>query len=162
MLEVGRITRPHGVKGDVVVVLTTDRTERVAPGSVLHSDDGPLTVHASRPHKSGHIVTFAEVPDRDRAEELRDTLLSAEPLTDDDVLWVHELIGAEVVDQTGAARGRVVRVVENPASDLLELDSGALVPAGFVTAHEAGERIDVDVPDGLFDLDEDDDDEADG
>lgn len=156
MLEVGRITRPHGVRGDVNVVLTTNRTERVAVGTVLHTDDGPLTVRSSRPHKSGYIVTFEECADRERAEALRGTVLLAEPIDDPDELWVHELIGAVVIDAEGVSRGRVVRVLDNPASDILELDSGALVPVQFVTAVDPGVRIDVDVPAGLFTLDEDD------
>jgi 16S rRNA processing protein RimM len=45
LLEVGRITKPHGIRGEVVVALTTDRTERVAPGAVLQTTTrGPLTV----------------------------------------------------------------------------------------------------------------------
>jgi 16S rRNA processing protein RimM len=154
MLEVGRITRPHGVRGDVNVLLTSNRTERVAKGAVLHTADGVLTVASSRPHKSGYIVTFAECGDRDTAEALRDTVLLAEPIEDPDELWVHELIGAMVVDGD-VERGRVVQVLDNPASDILELDSGALVPVQFVVSLVPGERIDVDVPDGLFTLDDD-------
>ena len=156
MLEVGRITRPHGVRGDVFVLLTSNRTERVERGSVLHTAAGSLTVGASRPHKTGFIVTFEECTDRDRAEVLRDTVVSADAIDDPDEVWVHDLIGAVVVDDRGVERGTVTRVVENPASDLLELDTGALVPVRFVTMVDAGVRIDVDVPPGLFSLDEDD------
>ncbi len=150
MLEVGRITRPHGVRGDVNVLLTTNRIERVAKGAVLHTADGQLTVRSSRPHKSGFIVTFAECTTRERAEELRDTVLRAEPIDDPDELWVHELIDAVVVDSEGVERGRVVQVLDNPASDILELDTGHLIPVQFVTEVDPGVRIDVDVPDGLF------------
>ena len=73
----------------------------------------------------------------------------AEPLEDPDALWVHELVGKQVVDQHGTARGEVTAVEANPASDLLVLDSGALVPLTFVTATSA-DTINVDVPDGLF------------
>ena len=155
MLEVGRITRPHGVRGEVNVVLTTNRTERVDVGAVLHTADGPLTVRSSRPHKTGYIVTFEECPDRDRAEALRGTVLRAEPIDDPDELWVHDLIGAVVVDEGGVERGRVVQVLDNPASDILELDTGALVPVQFVTSVDPGRRVDVDVPVGLFTLEED-------
>jgi len=161
MLEVGRITRPHGVRGDVNVLLTTNRIERVAKGAVLHTADGQLTVRSSRPHKSGFIVTFAECTTRERAEELRDTVLRAEPIDDPDELWVHELIDAVVVDSEGVERGRVVQVLDNPASDILELDTGHLIPVQFVTEVDPGVRIDVDVPDGLFAIaDADADDEA--
>ena len=155
MLEVGRIARPHGVRGDVNVLLTTNRTERVAKGAVLHTADGPLTVRSSRPHKTGYIVAFAECTDRERAEALRGTVLLGEAIDDPDELWVHDLIDAVVVDEGGVERGRVVQVLDNPASDILGLDTGALVPVRFVTAVDPGMRIDVDVPAGLFTLDGD-------
>jgi 16S rRNA processing protein RimM len=77
--------------------------------------------------------------------------LLAEPRVGGEGLWVHELIGCEVFDITGASHGTVVSVQANPASDLLVLDSGALVPLRFVTGAEAG-RLTVDVPAGLFEL----------
>ena len=154
MLEIGRITRPHGVRGEVNVLLTSNRTERLDPGSVLDSTNGPLEVRSSRPHKGGWLVQFVGVNHRDQAEALRNTVLSAEPIDDPDELWVHELIGATVIDQAGVAHGAVMRVLDNPASDLLELDAGSLVPARFIVSHIAGEEIRVDVPVGLFDLDE--------
>ncbi len=153
MLEVGRITRPHGVRGDVNVLLTTNRAERLAKGAVLSTPDGPLKVLSSRPHKNGFIVRFAGLDDRTSAEDLSGTILSAEPIDDPEELWVHELVGAMVVDQDNNQRGCVTRLLENPASDLMELDSGALVPVQFVVSHIANETIRVDVPDGLFDLD---------
>ncbi len=152
MLEVGRVTRPHGVRGDVVVSLTTNRTERLSTGAVLASEDRELVVRTARTHKDAWIVAFDGVGDRNAAEALSGTVLYAEPLDDPEELWVHELIGAEVIDQHKTRRGVVVRVVQNPASDLLELDSGALVPITFVTGLKPGERIAVDVPEGIFDL----------
>jgi len=149
VLEVGRITKPHGIRGEVIVELVTDRTERLAPGTTLETSRGPLVVTASSPHQTRWIVRFAGVDDREGAEALRGTVLSAEPLDDPDALWVHELIGATVVDGSGAEHGRVVSVVANPASDLLELDGGDLVPLRFVVDHRPG-RITVDVPDGLW------------
>ena len=56
-----------------------------------------------------------------------------------------------MVEVDGTTRGTCVSVVANPAADLLELDTGALVPVVFVTEHAAG-RIVIAPPDGLFDL----------
>src|SRR5277367_210204 len=97
MLEVGRIGRPHGLAGEVVVSLCTDRTNRLDPGSVLFCDDLPLVVEASRPHQGNHLVRFEGVTDRNGAESLRGRPLLAEPLDEPGVMWVHELVGAEVV-----------------------------------------------------------------
>jgi len=154
MLEVGRVTHPHGVRGEVNVLLISNRTERVAPGAVLTTPSGVgLEVRSARPHKNGFIVRFSGVDDRESAERLRNTVLSAEPIDDPDELWAHQLIGSVVIDQHGVARGQVTQLVENPASDLLELDSGALVPVQFIVSHVPGDTISVEVPEGLFDLD---------
>lgn len=151
-LEVGRVVKPHGLAGEVVVELWSDPARRLVPGSVLVADDGrPLEVAAARPHQGRHLVRFTRVADRDGAEALRGRVLTAEPIDDPDVLWVHQLVGARVVTTEGRALGRVTAVEANPASDLLVLDGGGLVPLRFVTAMVAGEEVTVDVPEGLVD-----------
>lgn len=153
MLLVGRVTKAHGLRGDVVVdLLSTEPEVRLAPGSVLSTASGPLTVESARPHQDRWIVQFEGVLSREAAEALRGAELLAEALEDPDALWVHELVGAEVVEADGTPRGRVVAVLANPADDLLELEGGALVPVGFVIESDADGRIVVEVPDGLFDL----------
>jgi 16S rRNA processing protein RimM len=153
LLEVGRITKPHGVRGDVLVLLTTELTSRLDPGSVLHTERGPLTVVSSSRHQDRWIVRFEGFSDRAQVESWRGVVLRAEAAeTDDaDVLWVHELVGATVVLGDGTSVGTVTEVESNPAADLLVLDSGALVPVVFVTDHTAG-RVTIDPPDGLLDL----------
>jgi 16S rRNA processing protein RimM len=151
VLEIGVVVRPHGLKGEVVVDLVSNRPElRLAPGSVLESDRGPLEVAASRPHQGRWIVVFAGVADRDEAEALRGTVLSAEPVDEEGALWVHELVGAEVVDTTGRRHGVVEAVEANPASDLLVLPGGRLVPLVFVVQRRPGVIV-VDPPAGLLD-----------
>ena len=151
LLEVGRIGRAHGVKGDVLVHLTTDREERVAIGSRLKAGERWLTVTAASRSNDRWRVHFEGVDDRTAAEALSRLVIAAEPIDDPDELWVHQLIGAEVIEVSGTSRGRCVAVIDNPAADLLELDSGALVPVVFVT-EQTSERIVIDPPDGLFEL----------
>ena len=153
LLGIGRIVKPHGLRGDLIVSLTTNRGERAAVGSVLTADDGrTFEIVRSTPHRGRYIVTFDGVNGIDAAEALRDTPLSAPPLEDADALWVHELIGSSVEDTTGTELGRVAGVEANPASDLLVLESGGLIPLRFVTRTDPGVRVVVDIPDGLLDL----------
>jgi len=149
-LDVGRIIKAQGLKGQVLVDLWTDRTERLAPGSELTTDRGTLSVLASGAHQQRFIVTFDEISTREEAERWRGVVLSAPRLEDESVIWIDQLYDAEVFDAKGVRRGIVTGVEANPASDLLVLDSGALVPLTFVTNVDANVRIDVDVPDGLF------------
>jgi 16S rRNA processing protein RimM len=155
-LVVGRIGRAHGLRGEVAVRFTSNRPERAEPGAVLHAGDRQLVVAASRPHQDRVLVHFEGIGDRTAAEALQGLELTAAPLgdeveLDDDEVWVHEIVGAEVRDRSGAAIGRVAAVEANPAHDLLVLDGGALVPMVFVVEQRDGVVV-IDPPDGLFDL----------
>jgi 16S rRNA processing protein RimM len=153
LLEVGHIRRAHGLRGDVFVQLLSDSDARVAPGSELFSNGERLVVETSRVASNGRrVVKFAQIPDRTAAEKYANRALRGEPIVDPDALWVHELIGLRVVETDGTDRGQCVSVLANPAADLLELDTGALVPSNFVVS-VVGDVITVDSPDGLFDLD---------
>lgn len=151
-LEIGRVTRPHGLRGEVVVEPISNRRERFEPGAVHHAEESSLFVAAARPLKSRWVVAYEGVVDRNAAEDLRGVLLTGDPIDvlDEGEMWAHELVGAEVVDGDGRPRGTVVEVEVNPAHDLLVLDTGALVPVVFVREFD-GERVRVDVPEGLLD-----------
>src|SRR6476660_5764941 len=123
-LVVGRVGRAHGLRGEVAVRFTSNRPERAEPGSVLYTDDRELVIATSRPHQDRVLVRCEGIDDRTAAEALQGRELSAAPLgddvvLDDDELWVHEVVGAEVRDRSGAAVGRVVAVDANPAHDIL-------------------------------------------
>jgi 16S rRNA processing protein RimM len=153
---VGRIGRAHGLQGEVAVRFSSNRPERAAPGAVLYVGERELVIATSRPHQERILVRFDGVDDRTAAEALQGLELTAEPLGDevelaDDELWVHEVVGAEVHDRSGAVVGRVVAVEANPAHDLLVLDGGALVPMVFVVEQRDGVVV-IDPPEGLFDL----------
>ena len=150
-LEVGRIVKAHGLRGQVLVDLSSDRVERLAAGTTLLSDRGPLVVVAAAVHqKTRFIVTFDRITTRDEAEHWRGVVLSAPRIDDTSVIWIDQLFGAEVFDASGVRRGVVVDVEANPASDLMVLDTGALVPLTFVVEVEANQRVDIDPPEGLF------------
>ncbi len=120
------------------------------------SPRGVLRVVSSRPmggRGTRYLVQFESVVDRAGADSLRGVELSAEPLEVPGTLWVHELVGAVVRDVAGTELGRVAAVEANPASDLLVLEAGGLIPVRFVTAHDpAAHTVDVDIPDGLLDV----------
>ena len=152
-LEIGRLGRPHGLRGEVMVSLTTDRPERLAPGSTWWIAGRERRVEAVRPHQGRHRVKLDGIDDRDAAATLTGVRVYAAPLEhadDDDVVWVHEVVGAEVLDRRGTSFGRVEAVQANPAHDLLVLEGGGLVPMVFVVEQADG-RVIIDPPEGLLD-----------
>jgi 16S rRNA processing protein RimM len=156
LLEVGRVVRPHGLNGQVVVELWTNRRERVAPGAHLEGPAGELHVVRSSSlgpagGRARWLVAFQGVDSREAAERLRGAVLEAAPIDEPGALWVHQLIGTRVMDDRGTDIGTVEAVEANPASDLLVLDNGRLIPLAFVTAQAAG-CLTVTLPPGLLDL----------
>jgi len=151
-LEIGRIGRPHGLRGDVMVTLTTNLEARVAVGTTWWVGDREMTVESARPHQGRHIVHLSGLDDRDAAASLTGARVFAPRLDDAPAgeVWVHEVIGASVIDRAGRDHGRVVAVEANPAHDLLVLEGGGLVPMVFVVEHE-GDRVVIDPPEGLLD-----------
>ena len=142
-LVVGRITRPHGVRGEVSVEVRTDEPDRrFAVGRVLATDPaaaGPLTVEALRWHSGRLLVQFAGVTDRNLAEDLRGTWLTldsaeAGPSDDPDEFHDAELIGLAVVTTSGQPVGRVTDV-RHFGQDLLVIEPQ---PAGAVKPQPGG------------------------
>lgn len=151
-LEVGRIGKPHGLRGEVHVQFVTERSERWSPGAELMAGDRVLRVRSARAHQERRLVHFEGVDDRDAAEALRGLVLTADALEPEpDELPVAELVGCDVVDQTGAVVGVVAALEANPAHDLLVLEDGTLVPSVFVVERD-DQRIVVDLPEGLLEL----------
>jgi 16S rRNA processing protein RimM len=167
-LVVGRVLRPHGVRGELAVEVLSDAPDRFSPGAELEAGDpdgpGPLrpvTVTAARLHLGRLLVRFDGVEDRDAAGALRGALLSipaqaARPLAADE-FWPHQLVGLAVVDRQGRQRGRVADVLPGAAHDLLAvaLPGGErrLVPAvaALVTVELDTGRVLVDAVPGLLD-----------
>lgn len=171
LLVVGQIGKPHGIRGEsLVVVRTDDPEERFVPGAVFTTASGAasvpekLTLESLRWHQGRVIAQFEGVHDRNLAETLRGVLLQVDSDSlaapdDPDEFLDHQLVGLRVVSVDGAELGVVARIDHAPASDLIVLDrSGggtALIP--FVrqmvpTVDVAGGRVVVDLPEGLLDL----------
>ena len=129
-LVVGRVTRPHGVRGEVSVEVRTDDPDlRFAVGRVMATDPaaaGPLTVESVRWHSGRLLIRFAGIADRNQAEELRGTWLTLDSAEvgstgDPDEFHDHELIGLAVVTTSGEPVGRVTDV-RHFGQDLLVIE----------------------------------------
>jgi 16S rRNA processing protein RimM len=167
MIVVGRIARPHGLRGEVVVDLATDfPEERFQPGTVMFTmaPAGPrtLTIEAARFHKGRPLVSFAGVETIEAADEVgrgelrmpADALGSLPEAT----FFHHELVGCDVVTEEGVSIGRVVRIDGPTHASLLVVAGRAgeilvpLVEGICVSVDPGARRIVVAPPEGLLDL----------
>ncbi|MCW2676095.1 MAG: rimM [Modestobacter sp.] len=169
---VGRIGRPHGVRGLVTVEVRTDDPDlRFAPGAVLTTEPaarGPLTVVDKRWHSGTLLLQVAGpdgVPsaDREAADALRNTILlvpvaELPELEDPDSYYDHQLVGLTAQLPDGSALGQVT-AVRHDGSELLVVrrPEGGELLVPFVTAivptvDLAAGRLVVDPPEGLLEL----------
>lgn len=156
---VGKVTRAHGLKGEVLVLVISDNPDRFAPDASVFLEDGrELRIHASRSNGGRLLVTFEGVADRNAADLLRGSTLvvpqSLLPDLPEGEYWPHQLIGLEVVTESGRSLGAIADVIGNPANDLWAAVDGegveTLIPAirEFVVQVdlEAGRVLVGDVP----------------
>jgi 16S rRNA processing protein RimM len=167
MVTVGRVVRPHGIRGQVVVASETDfGDERFREGATVFLErDGRvegLEVISSRAHAGRWVIGVKGVETMNDAETLRDKELRIAP---EDVraleagrFYVYDLIGCRVETAAGAAVGPVIRVDEMAGRSMLVVATKrgeALVPMVETICREvdiAAKRIVIDPPPGLIDL----------
>ena len=137
-VTVGRIAKPHRVRGELAVQNSSDNPERWVPGAVLFDASGRVfTVRTVRPHGERLLVTFEEIGDRTAAEAVAGTeLLIPEswlPALPEGRWWSHQVEGLRVLTESGRALGTIEEVLPYPAQDLWRVvaDDGSetLVPA---------------------------------
>jgi len=169
-LVVGRLRKPHGLKGDCAVLPLTDAPDQVfAPGRALWLKNlageitgGPLVIERSRPYHRQWLVAFRGHLDVDAVKPLGGGFLAVEadrlrPPAEGEV-YLHELTGFAVRDAAGSPLGLVTGVLELPAGLMLEVQGPKrefLLPFRkefVVEVDRAARRLVVEPPAGLLDL----------
>ena len=172
-LAVGHIVKPHGIKGEFLVLPLTDHPQSTyTPGVVLHlgnvdsvnPDPGlpDLKLEQVRPYRNGYIASAGGITDRNDAERLRGHYLfrevsELEPLGDGE-FFHHQLLGMKVQTRMGTVVGEVTEVYELDPNDILCVqghEGEIMIPFSkeIVLQVNADEKcIVIDPPDGLLDL----------
>ncbi len=123
-LVVGKIHRPHGVKGDVIMEVITDFPERLHAGVVVYVGDQhtPLKIHSRRKIGVSLLLNFAEYVDPEGAAELNNTLVFVRaddrPPLPDGEYYQHQLIGLKVISDEDQEIGTLVQILETGANDV--------------------------------------------
>lgn len=128
-VAVGRVSRAHGVQGEVAVLVLSEVEGRFAPGATLWLEDGrTLTVESSKPHRGGLLVRFREVRGREQAEGLQRALLvvpeSSSPSLPEGSWWDHQIEGCAVETDRGRPLGTVREVIHTAANDVWSVVDG--------------------------------------
>ena len=163
LVTVGRIGKPHGIRGQVTLEVRTDEPElRFARGTTLHRENrSDLIVSEFHWHSSRVLLKLVGVDSRSAAEDLRDSVITverpeSEVPKEDDEYYDSNLIGCEVRSVPGESIGTVTDVLHLPSQEVLVVAQGTtehLIPfvESIVPNVDIGaKRITVDAPEGLL------------
>jgi 16S rRNA processing protein RimM len=128
LVPVGRVGRPHGLHGAFFVEGPSERDEVFAVGATVLVDGEPAKVVSSQRGSGGRPVIRLDRAVARGAELAvpRDSL--PELPAEEGEFYVFQLVGLRVEQEDGRVLGRVREVLQYPANDVLELDSGASLP----------------------------------
>jgi 16S rRNA processing protein RimM len=124
-VTVGRVGKSHGLDGSFVVEDASETRELFAVGAKLLVEGEEATVVGSRQARGRPVIRLDRRVARGTALEVPRSALAP---TDDDEYYVFQLVGLEVSEEGGDVLGRVADVAPGVANDVLELDSGLLLP----------------------------------
>ncbi|MCC5950349.1 MAG: 16S rRNA processing protein RimM [Nitriliruptoraceae bacterium] len=166
LVVIGRIVKPHGIRGELAVDPLSDVSGRFDTGTEVVVGTTPRVIASARAHQGRVLVTFEGIGDRTAAELLRGQVLRAAPvdIEDSEHYFAHELVGLSVRAEDGRELGTVSALIELPPAagyDLLEVTradgSSWLLPdvdehvEVVVDADEQASLLVVDPPEGLID-----------
>ncbi len=130
-VTVGRLGRPHGLDGELVLYADTDNPQRFVAGARVTAatqPPRPLTVSDIRPHRGAMLVRFVRVVTRAAADELAGAELTIDESElrslDSGEFWPEDLIGLEAHNGDGEVVGRVVDVIVGGVQDRLVIERG--------------------------------------
>ena len=126
LVPIGRVGRPHGIDGSFFVEGPSERADAFATGATVYVDGAPVKIVASkRGSQSRPVIRLERRVDRGAVLSVpRESL----PALAEDEYYAFQLVGLAVEEEGGRLLGRVREVLDYPANDVLELDSGLSLP----------------------------------
>ena len=125
LVSVGRVGKSHGLDGSFFVERASEDAARFAKGATLHVDGEPAKILGSKRSRGRPVIRLDR--EVERGAELA-VPREALPPPGEDEYYEFQLVGLAVEEEGGRPLGRVAAVLPNPANDLLELDTGLLLP----------------------------------
>jgi 16S rRNA processing protein RimM len=134
-LAVGTLRRSHGIRGDLLLDVLTDFPERLKPGTTIYVGEKkqPLKITRRRPHNDGLLLGFEGIVNTEQTIRYRAqtvfVLAEDRPSLPEGEYYHHQIIGLNVIDESGVALGIITEIIETGANDV------------YVVKNEVGREI---------------------
>lgn len=164
-LLIGKMGRPHGINGEILLYVMTDFPERIEVGKTFYIGDQhqPHVLKNHRHHNKGLIIKFSEYRHRDQVDVLKNKGIFVRsdeiPPLDDGQYYLHQLIGLRVISDTGAEIGQLISHIETGANNVYIIrpkeGKEILIPAideVILSVDLVAKEMKVHLPEGLMDL----------
>lgn len=142
-IKVGTILRPHGIKGEILIQFNRENPERIleVPYVVVENEVDVYEIESFRAHKKNYIMKLSGIDHINQVERWHGRQLFVDEWPEEalaeDEYYVEDLVGMEVIDETGRRIGQLVSVMETPANEIYLVDG----PFGEVMIPAVGEFI---------------------
>lgn len=162
--KIGRIGKPHGIKGELTMIVEDDVFDRVEGEYLILLIDGILVPFFIEDYRfrseQSALVKFCDIDTQERASELTgcDVFFprSLSDSDDTDTLTWQEAIGYQVADNnSGKTLGTISYIDTSTANTLIELDNGMLIPAAYEIIKDINtdqRLITMSLPEGLMEI----------
>jgi 16S rRNA processing protein RimM len=148
-LAVGKLRRPHGLRGEIIMEIMTDFPERVQEGVLLYAGESRLNlqIRSSRPHNKVMLLSFEGYDTPEAVGELRNQVVyvraADRPPLPEGEYYHHELLGLRVIDEDGQQLGEIKGILETGgANDVYQ-----------VRTHDGRELLIPDIEDVVLEID---------
>lgn len=163
LYKIGKIGKPHGVKGEVSFHFSDDVFDRTEAEYLMLCIDGLMVPFFMEEYRfrsdETALVKFCDIDTQERASELTgcEVFFPRDVADDDDdnLSWA-EIIGYSLIDSaTGKNVGKIASVDDSTINILFELEDGTLIPASIeliTNVDKKHKEIEIELPDGILDL----------
>ena len=136
-LAVGTLRRSHGIRGDLLVDVTSDFPERLKPGTFvfLGEKKQPLKITRRKLHNDGLILGFEGINNAEQTAKYRTQMIYVKaedrPALPEGEYYHHQVLGLNVVDENNVALGTISEIIVTGANDVY-----VVIPAGETQVRE--------------------------
>lgn len=123
-IKIGTILRPHGIKGEILIQFNRENAEGIlqVPYIIIENELDVFDIEVLRSHKKNYIMKLVGINHIDQVESWRGRSLFVdewpEEILDEGEYYVEDLIGMDVIDESGRLIGRLTSVMDTPANEI--------------------------------------------